>query len=109
MEKQASFEVEKVRQFFENAECAHWYDQYVIEQKMFKEEALNYEQWFEQILMPNLMEFDSITLWSDGCLYGNKNGICHDLDYEWLERNNWDLFLELYEQYGKPNSLEYKE
>lgn len=78
-------------EYFEDGDYTAWQD------NTEETKDMTYEE-FQTWLVEDMKKYDSIVLYSDGTIYGNKGGISYDIDY-----NNFDeveTFIELAEEYG---------
>lgn len=79
-------------EFFEDGDYSQWQGQSEETKDMTYEE-------FQACLVEDMKKYDSIILYSDGTIYGNKGGISHDVDYDNFGRDV-EIFIELAEEYG---------
>ena len=79
--------------YFNDGDYTNWYDDDV---KQGYEGT--YSEWLEEILKPKMNEYDRLELYSDGTLYGYKDGISHDISYN--EFDDPEVFDEIVETYG---------
>lgn len=79
-------------EFFEDGDYSHWQDNTEETKEMTYEE-------FQAWLVEDMNKYDSIVMYSDGTIYGNKGGICHDIDYDNFGRDV-EIFIKLAEEYG---------
>jgi hypothetical protein len=78
-------------EYFRNGDYSAWQSQVEETENMSYDE---YQDW----LVEYMEGFDSIEVHSDGCIYGNKGGISHDISYK--DFNDIETFIELMEKYG---------
>jgi len=79
-------------EFFEDGDYSHWQGNSEETKDMTYDE---YQAW----LVENMRKYDSIVIHSDGCIYGNRGGISHDIDYDNFGKDV-EIFIELAEKYG---------
>jgi len=79
-------------EFFEDGDYSRWQDQ------SEETENMTYEE-FQTWLVEDMKKYDSIVIHSDGCIYGNRGGISHDIDYDNFGKDV-EIFIELAEKYG---------
>jgi len=79
-------------EFFEDGDYSHW------QSNTEETENMTYEE-FQDWLVADMRKYDSIVLYSDGTIYGNKGGISHDIDYDNFGRDV-EIFIKLAEEYG---------
>jgi hypothetical protein len=78
-------------EFFEDGDYSHWQD------NTEETKDMTYEE-FQAWLVDNMKKYDSIVLYSDGTIYGNKGGISHDIDYDNFGKDV-EIFIKLAEDY----------
>lgn len=78
--------------FFEDGDYTAWQENTEETKDMTSEE-------FQTWLVEDMKKYDSIVLYSDGCIYGNKGGISHDIDYDNFGKDV-EIFINLAEEYG---------
>jgi len=79
-------------EFFEGGDYSQWQGNSEETKDMTCEE-------FQAWLVEDMRKYDSIVMYSDGTIYGNKGGIAHDIDYDNFGRNR-EIFINLAEEYG---------
>ena len=79
-------------EFFEDGDYSHW------QENSEETKDMTYEE-FQAWLVDDLKKYDSIVLYSDGTIYGNKGGVAHDIDYDNFGRDV-EIFIKLAEEYG---------
>lgn len=79
-------------EFFEDGDYSHW------QNNTDETKDMTYDE-FQVWLVKDMRKYDSIVLFSDGTIYGNKGGISHDIDYDNFGKDV-EIFLELAEEYG---------
>lgn len=79
-------------EFFEEGDYSQWQDQ------SDQTKDMTYEE-FQAWLVEDMRKYDSIVMYSDGTIYGNKGGICHDIDYDNFGQDV-EIFIKLSEEYG---------
>ena len=85
-------------EFFEDGDYSHW------QENTDETKDMTFEE-FQTWLVEDMRKYDSIVLHSDGCIYGNRGGICHDIDYDNFGRD-LEIFISLAETYGIEGSLD---
>lgn len=79
-------------EFFEDGDYSHW------QNNTEETENMTYEE-FQVWLVEDMRKYDSIVMYSDGTIYGNKGGISHDIDYDSFGQDV-EIFIKLAEEYG---------
>jgi hypothetical protein len=85
-------------EYFMEGEYTHWQDN--------TEETKNMSYTdFQAWLVDDMRKYDSIVVYSDGCIYGIVGGISHDISYD--DFTDKQTYIELIEKYGIDGTLEY--
>lgn len=79
-------------EFFEDGDYSEW------QNNTDETKNMTYEK-FQVWLVEDMRKYDSIVMYSDGTIYGNKCGISHDIDYDNFGRDV-EIFIKLAEEYG---------
>jgi len=79
-------------EFFEDGDYSHW------QNNSDETKDKTYDE-FQSWLVEDMRKYDTIVMYSDGTIYGNKGGISHDIDYNNFGRDV-EKFIELAEEYG---------
>lgn len=79
-------------EFFEIGDYSSW------QNHTEETEEMTYEE-FQEWLVEDMRKYDSIVMYSDGTIYGNKGGIAHDIDYDNFGQDV-EIFIKLAEEYG---------
>ena len=79
-------------EFFEDGDYSHW------QNNTEETKDMTYEE-FQIWLVEDMRKYDSIVMYSDGTIYGNKGGISHDIDYDNFG-GDVEIFIKLAEEFG---------
>ena len=86
-------------EYFSEGDYTEWQDQDEETEEMSYSE---YADWLVQYMKE---KYDHIDVHSDGCVYGNRGGISHDISYN--DFDDVETFIELAEKYGIAGTLQF--
>lgn len=78
-------------EYFREGDYTNWQEQ------SEETKSIPYDM-FVDWLVKYMEKYDSIVVYSDGTIYGNKGGLSHDIEYDAFD--DVETFIELIEKYG---------
>ncbi len=84
-------------EYFRNGDYTRWQDQ------AEETSAMPYEEYVDWLVKEMGEKYDTIVLYSDGTMYGNRGGISHDISYQEFSSGDYDTFIALVEKFGIGN------
>lgn len=87
--------INDIEEYFKLGDYTHWYKNYYEENPDYEGD---YDDFIENILIPEMKKYDELQLYEDGCLYGVVSGMSTDISYEEFNPNREpEIFEEIAE------------
>ncbi len=84
-------------EYFREGDYTHWQDQ------TEETAAMPYDEYVDWLVEEMKEKYDTLVLYSDGTMYGNRDGVSYDISYEEFDFGDMDTFIELVEKFGVGN------